>query len=628
MTDAVQPMSFGALSKEGNAVTERGNKWLFWACWVAMVATAFGFVVRAQVMDTWGAQFNLTKTQQGEIFGVGLWPFAISIILFSLVIDKIGYGTAMVFAFVCHVASAVITIWAPKHFSPYWSLYIGNFIVALANGTVEAVANPVVATLFSKQKTKWLNILHAGWPGGLVLGGLLALSMGHTAWEYKVGLLLIPTFIYGFMMLFAKFPVSERVAAGVPYHEMLKEFGFLGALIVSFMIFAEVGRDFNWDPWVIGGTIVVVTLAFGAYVRFSPGRPLFIFMLLIMVPLATTELGTDSWITSLMNPAMEKIGLAGVLVLVYTSFIMMVLRFSAGAIVHRISPLGLLACAAFVAGIGLLLLSRAEAALAILAAATVYGFGKTFFWPTMLGVVAEQSPKGGALTLNATGGVGMLGVGVVGAVFLGFIQDHSVATHLREQNPAVFAQVSDTKTWVFGKYVAVDADKTTSLVPLASDPGAIEADTQKQLTDQLKREPTTAEVKAALDANPAYAFALKRAAIKAEVAKSEQSSLGHEPNDEELAKALESNTAYQALLATEPDYKAQKETAATIGGIEEGAKKSALATVAIFPGIMLVCYLILILYFRAKGGYSAQVLTGHAAEDGKFTGGIEGPADA
>lgn len=535
MTDISQPVGTAPDYGDGTATGVRGNRWLFWACWAAMVATAFCFVVRAQVMDTWGAQFSLTKTQQGEIFGVGLWPFAISIILFSLVIDRIGYGTAMLFAFVCHVGSAIITIVAPKHFSPYWSLYIGNLVAALANGTVEAVVNPVVATIFSRKKTQYLNILHAGWPGGLVIGGLLAWSLGGIRWEYRIALLLIPTVIYGLMMVVSRFPVSERVAAGIPYHDMLKEFGFLGALIVSFMVFAELGRDFGWPTWGIAVAIAAVTVGFGAYVRGAPGRPLFIFMLLIMVPLATTELGTDSWITSLMNPAMEKIGMPGVIVLVYTSFIMMVLRFSAGAIVHRISPLGLLACAATVAAIGLLFLSVAQTALLVFIAATIYGFGKTFFWPTMLGVVAEQSPKGGALTLNATGGVGMLGVGVIGAVFLGFVQDHAIDKQVQKDQPAIYQTVATDKEWVFGKYEAVDPEKVKLL------PAAVQT---------------------------------------------------------------------------------------SIEGIENTATRSALAVVAICPGIMLVCYLILLAYFRARGGYQAQVLTGHAAEDQKFTGGIPGPVEA
>lgn len=522
------------------------EKWLFWACFIALIATAFGFIVRTQVIDDWGAQFGLSETQKGEIFGVGLWPFALSIILFSLVIDRIGYGKAMVFAFICHVSSAVLTIYAKG----YWSLYIATFIVALGNGTVEAVINPVVATLFSREKTKWLNILHAGWPGGLVLGGILAIFMGENfSWEWKVGLLLIPTVIYGLMMLGRHFPVSERVQAGVSYKAMLREVGAIGVLIVSALIvreaFTRLGAAFHQlelpalesvvtNGWVQVGVVAVLVIGYGLYVR-SLGRPMFIFLLLIMAPLATTELGTDSWITDLMKPEMVDLGVNAGWVLVYTSTIMMILRFFAGPIVHRLSPLGLLAVSSLVAALGLVFLSKSTGVM-ILVAATVYGFGKTFFWPTMLGVVAERFPRGGALTLNATGGMGMLSVGVIGAALLGNIQDKEIDRKLEENHPQIHAQVVDEpKLSVFGEYRPIDQTK--------------------------------------LEAASAGA----------------------------------------------------KETVAEIQG---AAKKSALMTVAVFPVIMLVCYLILVLYFRTKGGYKAEVLTGHAAEDEEYTGGREGPVEA
>jgi len=320
---------------------------------VALIATAFGFIVRTQVIDDWGVEFNLTETQKGELFGVGLWPFAISIVLFSLIIDRIGYGRSLVFALVCHVLSVVLTIFADG----YWSLYIATFVVAIANGTVEAVINPVVATIFSKDKTKSLNMLHAGWPGGLALGGILAIALSDMHWKFRVGLVLLPTVVYGLMMLRARFPISERVAAGVSYKDMLREFGVFGALIVSSMIFFEIGRVFGWSMTVKIACVAATTLAFGYYAR-SLGRPLFIIMLLIMVPLATTELGTDSWITSLMTPAMTEFGIAAGWVLVYTSLIMAVLRFFAGPLVHKLSPLGLLAACSAIAAVGLVLLSR------------------------------------------------------------------------------------------------------------------------------------------------------------------------------------------------------------------------------------------------------------------------------
>ncbi len=541
-----------------SATTSVVDRKLFWACFAAMITTAFGFIIRALIMDDLALQFGLDKTQAGEIFGVGLWPFAISIVIFSLIVDRIGYGRAMVFAFACHVVSAIVTMCAPLvvahtaggaavvsgRSAAYWMLYIGNFIVALGNGTVEAVINPVVATMFSTQKTKWLNILHAGWPGGLVLGGILTISMapsgivGHQftqaiSWQWKVGLIFLPTIVYGLMMLGRRFPVNERVAAGVSYRAMLQEVGVIGALIVVALIVGELGKDFGAETWQKIAITAVLVLGFGAYVR-TLGRPMFIFLLLIMIPLATTELGTDTWISNLMTPVMGEIGWQGGWVLVYTSFIMMVLRFFAGPIVHKISPLGLLACGAAVAGAGLIALSY-SVGWYIFAAATLYGLGKSFFWPTMLGVVAEQYPEGGALTLNVTGAVGMLGVGVVGAALLGNIQDKQVYRELNAKDPAIFAKVEgEAKTSVFGEYKAVDEKKVAAL-----------------------------------------------------------------PADQKLV----------------------------VDNLSDQAKKSALKFVAIFPGIMFVCYIILIAYFRTKGGYDAKVLTGHAASDKEFTGGVPGPAD-
>ena len=294
---------------------DQKEKWLFWACFISLIATAFGFIVRTQVIDTWGEQFNLTETQKGEIFGVGLWPFAISIVLFSLVVDRVGYSKAMLFAFVCHISSAIVTITAEG----YWGLYVGTFIVALGNGTVEAVINPVVATIFPREKTKWLNILHAGWPGGLVLGGLIGLLLGPAVdWRWKVALIVLPTLVYGVMMIRAQFPIQERVAAGISYKAMLQEAGILGCVLVVGLILLEVGRVAELSAgilWLTGGALV---LAYGLYTR-SWGRPMFLFLLLVMIPLATTELGTDSWITSLLTPEMERLGLQAGWVLVYTS---------------------------------------------------------------------------------------------------------------------------------------------------------------------------------------------------------------------------------------------------------------------------------------------------------------------
>ncbi len=494
------------------------SKWLFWTCFIALVTTSFGFFIRTQVIGDWGMVFNLSETQKGELLGVGLWPFALSIILFSLIIDRFGYNKTLWFAFGCHVASAIITIAA----NGYTMLYWGTFILALGNGAVEAVINPVVATVYSKQKTKWLNILHAGWPGGMVIAGMIILILiPSLGWKVKVGLVLIPTIVYGVMMLKANFPVHERVKAGVPYKEMLQEMGVIGAGIVILIATFAVGAV--WPLWVKLIVAAILTAIYGFYVK-SAGKPLFIFLLLIMLPLATTELGTDSWITELVEPAMEGIMSPG-WILVYTAFLMMILRFSAGPIVERIQPLGLLATCSAIAIVGLLLLST-TAGLMIFVAATIYAVGKSFFWPTILGVTAERFPKGGALTLNAIAGMGMLSVGVIGAVFLGNIQDKSMDKTLSMANPTLYQQVvADEQTSIFGTYNAIDHDKVAELA--AEDP---------QVNVIMKN-------------------------------------------------------------------------------VSADAKQGALTTVAIFPTIMLICFLILIFYFRSKGGYAAVDLESQAVED-------------
>lgn len=456
------------------------ESWLFVACIISLVATSFGFVVRGFLVGTWAQEFNLSQTQVGAIQGAGLFPFALSIVFFSLIIDRIGYGRAMVFAFLGHTISAVITMTAGS----FQQLYVGTLLFALANGTVEAVINPVTATLYPNSKVHHLNILHSGWPGGMVLGGLLFILLGDLHWKWQIGLYLIPTAIYGAMMFGQKFPVQERVASGVSYREMLQEFGWASCLIVSFfVVFAfdtvlgSLGFYQGTVSWVTALAIAAVpTIAFAAIYK-SFGRPLFVFLLLVMVLLATTELGVDSWITNLMTPVLSQFSqYGGLLLLIYTSAIMAVLRFFAGPIAHRISPLGLLAACAAIAATGLFWIANAGVApVAIFAAGTMYGIGKTFFWPTTLGVVTEQFPKGGAMTINAIAGVGMISVGVLGGPFLGAIQDNALDRRLQAQDSALHALVAGAPTSAYlMTYQPIDRAKVNAL-----------PETQRQMVESL-----------------------------------------------------------------------------------------------------------------------------------------------
>jgi len=516
---------------------DRNDKLVFWGCFIALITTAFAFITRAFMVNDpglWPKTFGLDTVQGQELFNAGIWPFAISIILFSLIIDKIGYRVAMLFSFVCYALYALLAFKAygtvnaeglegealkDAQKQAYQFLYWGSIILGLGNGTVEAYINPVVATMFNREKTKWLNILHAGWPGGLVLGGLITIMLGAKVaedWRVLIVIIAIPAIIFLVMLIKARFPVNERVAAGATYREMLGEFGAIGAAIAGFLIMKELGGVFGWTNLMVIAIVAVLVVAYGFYCK-SPGRPMMIFLCIVMFPLATTELGTDGAITGIMQEPLQAAGQNPLWVLIYTSAIMTVLRFFAGPIIHKLTPLGLLATCAGLAMVGLMLLSVTTTLVAIFAAATLYGIGKTFFWPTTLGVVSEQFPKGGALTLNAIAGIGMLSVGIVGGPLIGAMQEKSMETALENEMAGTYAKISEERSYFLGKYNAVVDDKVKDLP---------EADGEK------------------------------------------------------------------------------------VGDVSKGAKQGALAKVAIFPAIMLACYIGLIMYFKSRGGYKAVDLGG------------------
>jgi MFS family permease len=518
----------------------RNNTIVFWGCFIALITTSFAFFSRMYLCGVrFNREFGLDETEVGELMGAGIWPFGISIILFSLVIDKVGYRAAMVFSFVCYAVYLVLAWMAysairgvegealeAAQLTGYSFLYWGSFILALGNGTVEAFINPVVATLFNKDKTKWLNILHAGWPGGLVIGGLITVAMADTAasgdWRLVLGIVAVPAVVFFLMLITVRFPVQEREEAGVSYREMLAQFGGFGALVGFGLIFWQLGEEFSWSwGWSLVLTLVTVVV-FSIYTR-SLGSPIMAFLIIIMIPLATTEIGTDGWISNLMEEPMKALGYNAGWVLIYTSAIMMVLRFFAGPIVHKLSPIGLLIVSSVLAIAGLFALSKTGSSgpFFIFAAATLYGFGKTFFWPTMLGITSEQCPKGGSLSLNAISGIAMIAVGVVGFPFIGFVQDNTASTELTANAPATAKIVLEDKA-LFGihEYTAIDPEKTPTAVA---------------------------------------------------------------QQGEEASHALEAAT--------------------------KAGQFTALAKMTIFPTFMLVCYIVLFVYFQAKGGYKPVELT-------------------
>ena len=451
------------------AASPRQDMKLFWACFIALVATSFVFGVRANTIGELQNSFNLSESQKGAINGAGMWPFALSIIFFSLIIDKIGYKVVAIFAVICHLVSLVLTLRA----SGFSDFYYSTLLVAVANGTVESFINPVVATAFHKEKSKWLNILHAGWPAGLALGALFCALLPDTklffaeVWQFRFALCFIPVALYGWLIMARTFPVNERVAAGISYREMLREVGGIGFLIIGslayFAVMQMIGQEASLKSSLIVGA--VIGLVAGLYTG-SLGNWLFLVVLITIGPLATTELGTDGWMPELLKLSGPDFPNFATWIFVYVSVIMTVLRFYAGPIVHRFSPIGLLVVSAAVAVAGLLFLSQSTG-WAILAASTVYAFGKTFLWSTTLGLTSEQFPKGGALTLNGVSAVGVLFLGVLGSPYIGYKQDLDMEKRLSApEHAALYAEIKgEPATGIFGSAPTVNQDKIKSLSP-------------------------------------------------------------------------------------------------------------------------------------------------------------------
>lgn len=429
-------MSNDQVSNEGIAPNA---KRLLWAGFMAILAAGVGFSIRGGILGDWGTQFGFTQSDLGQITGGGLTGFGIIILLSSLIADKVGYGKLMILAFVMHFLSAVVTLAAtPLYMAKvgvdpvaakaiaFQCLFWGMFMFAIGNGIAEAVVNPLVATLFPKERTHYLNILHAGWPGGLILGGLASTVMvGNVKWEIQMSLFLIPVIIFGVMCLGQKFPKSEASQQGVSFGAMLSEFA----------------------------------------------APVLLLLLVIHALVGYVELGTDSWIGSITGSIMAD-PKKGLMLFVYTSGLMFALRFFAGPIVHKISPLGLLFASGCFGALGLTLLGNAESVAMCVVAATVYALGKTFLWPTMLGVVSDRFPKGGAITIGAIGGVGMLSAGLLGGPGIGYKQDYFASKDLKEKSPATYeAYKSDTKNHFlfFPEIQGLDGAKKGALMAKAED---------------------------------------------------------------------------------------------------------------------------------------------------------------
>lgn len=448
-------------------------KRLLWAGFTAILAAGVGFGVRGGIFGTWAAEFGFTGAQLGAIGGAGFTSFCFGIMIGGVLVDKFGYGKLVFAAFALHVLSAFVTFGATAGQSQavaYQFLFWGMFAFGAANGVLEAVSNPLVATLFPNNRNHYLNILHASWPLGMVFGGVIGWVLGDSlnwGWKAQLSLYLIPTVIYGAMFFGQKYPKSEATEKGLKFGEMLKDVGLLGGAVVSFMLylfFKGLLTPFFETP-VVGTALasVIAIIVLGSILKltgFAIGHWMLALLFVIHALVGAVELGTDGWIQNITGAILDPT--QGKILFVFTSLMMFGLRFCAHFIENKLGlkPVSLLFVCAVLAVIGLNLVSAVSAFGPALGALLVYAFGKTFFWPTMLAVVSDRFPRTGGIAISLMGGVGMMSAGLIGGPGLGYFKDRFAAEELAKKDTAIHAEwtagENKSKFLVFPEVASID----------------------------------------------------------------------------------------------------------------------------------------------------------------------------
>ena len=498
-------------------------KRLLWAGFMAILAAGVGFALRGGIIANgdWKAAFNFTDSMIGAIGGAGFSGFCFGIIIGGVIVDKIGYGKLIAVALLGHILSAFVTFGASDAKNAYDFLYWGMFIFAFANGTLEAVANPLVATIFPKQRTHYLNILHASWPLGMVIGALASGLLGGgifgipglgLGWKAQLSFYLVPTIAYAVMFFGQSFPKSEAAEKGADLGEMTKDIGILGGAVVCYLLtlfFAGALGLETITANVIGVILLIavamvsrlikkpsleslaaiavcalialqaqsalnlsntaglaITIALvmglGLTMGWTFGSLLLFVLFITHAMVGAVELGTDGWIEAitgnLFTPEQGKI------LFILTSAIMFGLRFCAHFIESKLgfSPVGILVTSALLAFGGLQLASGMDNFGVACLALGIYALGKTFFWPTMLAVVGDRFPRSGAVAMSIMGGIGMLSAGLIGSPGLGYAKDRFTSESLNATAPAAYAankSATESKFLFLAPVTAIDGKK-------------------------------------------------------------------------------------------------------------------------------------------------------------------------
>ena len=326
---------------------------LFTASCISLIVTAMTFAIRAGILTDLGLQFDLTDTQLGYVNSLAFFGFPVATVFGGLLYNVLGARKLMIIAFVSHILGLVMTIYA----GGFTALLVSSFFIGFANGSVEAACNPLIADMYTDNRTAMLNKFHVWFPGGIVIGALTSKFMTDfgMGWELQIAVMLIPTAIYGYLFFNEEFPESEHI---------------------------ETDTSVNIQ---------------------SLFNPLFLFIAACMTLTAISEFGPQQWIERILGNS----GVNPMLILAMVTGIMALGRYFAGPIIHKLNPIGVLLMSAILTTAAVYSMSIAEGSM-IYVGAILFAFGVCYFWPTMIGFVSEYLPKTGALGMSLVGGIGML----------------------------------------------------------------------------------------------------------------------------------------------------------------------------------------------------------------------------
>jgi MFS family permease len=330
---------------------------VFLAACMALIVTSMTFAIRAGILTQLGEGFGISNQELGWINSMAFLGFPLAMLLGGLLYNSLGAKKLLIVAFVCHLLGLVLTIYA----GGFWTLIISTFFIGFANGSVEAACNPMIADMYTNNRTAMLNKFHVWFPGGLVIGSLVSKFMtdGGLNWQLQIATMLIPTLIYGFLVFTQKFPQSENIESNTQSN--------------------------------------IKALA----------NPLFLFMMVCMTLTATSEFIPQQWIETILGSS----GASPMLVLALVTGIMALGRFFAGPIIHKLNPIGVLLMSAIITATAIYFMSVADGTM-IYVAAALFALGVCYFWPTMIGFISEYTPKTGALGMSLVGGAGMFATSI------------------------------------------------------------------------------------------------------------------------------------------------------------------------------------------------------------------------